>query len=600
MNRLKKYRLLFFILFLFSSSVIFAQIQDDEGKITDISAFCSAQKGFNLLGKFDVSWSNSGFTEKEFSVINQLGFNFVRLPLDFRTYTQYGNWDNFIESELLKIDKAVEWGIKYDVHVCINLHRAPGYCVNTTTLPASQQRDLWTDSVAQTAFVNHWKLFADRYKDVPPDKLSFNLVNEPSNVSEEVYVGVMKKAMDAIHAVTPNRVIFVDGMNYARDIILSLKGEPNIAQALHSYDPFQLTHYKAGWVNGSSDWPVPHWPMLWVSNYLYGPWKSEFKSPLVFQGNFPEGTQITVNVRQVSVESTLRIKGGSKIVYSKKFDCGPDLGDDFTQIVETQWGYQNISNKDFSVTLAEPAESLTFENASGDWMTVNSITITLDENSKTYYLSDGSWGKMQTAYIIDEDGNLKTQDGEDLLPFEDYGRNFSLAREHQIPIMIQEFGVHNQTPHDVTIAFLTDLSRFFREYEMGWALWNLTGSFGIFNSSRADCSYETYQGFKLDRAMLDALTKSGTVFSQGIPDNISFQLFPSPSKDEIYFVNEDFIGNTILQIWDLTGRLQKSFYWNLKPSEKVYINISELKSGIYILIVGNNGNLYSQKFVVKK
>jgi len=32
----------------------------------DLTAFCSTQKGFNLLGKFDVSWSNTGYTEKEF------------------------------------------------------------------------------------------------------------------------------------------------------------------------------------------------------------------------------------------------------------------------------------------------------------------------------------------------------------------------------------------------------------------------------------------------------------------------------------------------------------------------------------------------------
>jgi aryl-phospho-beta-D-glucosidase BglC (GH1 family) len=600
MNQLKICRLFFLILFFTISTVSSAQFQDDEGKITDISAFCSAQKGFNLLGKFDVSWSNSGFTEKEFRIINELGFNFVRLPLDFRTYTQYGNWDKFLETELVKIDKAVEWGIQYNVHVCINLHRAPGYCVNSTTLPVSQQLNLWTDSVAQTAFVNHWKMFANRYKDVPPDKLSFNLVNEPSNVSEEVYVRIMKKAMDTIHDVTPDRIIFVDGMNYARDIILSLKGEPNVAQSLHSYDPFQLTHYKAGWVNGSSNWPVPHWPMLWVSNYLYGPWKSEFKSPLVFQGNFPEGTEITVNVRQVSVESTLRIKAGNKVIYSKKFVCSAEKGDDFTQIVETQWGYQNISNKDFSVTLTEPGENLSFENASGDWMTINSITIKLGEDSKTYYLSDGSWGKMQETYTIDEAGNLKTTDGDDLLPFEDYRRNFTLAREHQIPVMIQEFGVHNQTPHDVTIAFLTDLSRFFREYEMGWALWNLTGSFGIFNSSRTDCSYETYQGYKLDRAMLDALTKSGITFSELRFQKNSLKIYPSPANNELFFISEEFNGNIQVQIRNISGRLVKNINLEQFGNGIARIDIAELKSGIYLISAEIAGRLFTSKFVVKK
>jgi aryl-phospho-beta-D-glucosidase BglC (GH1 family) len=132
-----------------------------------------------------------------------LGFNFVRLPLDYRTYTQAGNWDNFIELQVAKIDQAVVWGEQYNVHVCINLHRAPGYCVNSTTLPANQQLNLWTDSVAQKAFVKHWEYFANRYKNIPAERLSFNLVNEPSNVTEAVYVSVMKKAIDAIHKITP-------------------------------------------------------------------------------------------------------------------------------------------------------------------------------------------------------------------------------------------------------------------------------------------------------------------------------------------------------------------------------------------------------------
>ncbi len=85
----------------------------------------------------------------------------------------------FLENEVSKIDKVVEWGKKYGVHVCLNLHRAPGYCVNASSLPANQDIDLWTNPEAQEAFVNHWAYFANRYRDVPWEDLSFNLVNEP-------------------------------------------------------------------------------------------------------------------------------------------------------------------------------------------------------------------------------------------------------------------------------------------------------------------------------------------------------------------------------------------------------------------------------------
>ncbi len=251
--------------------------------VTDLVKFCAEKKGFNLLGKFSYPGSNKGFTEKEFSMIHDLGFNFVRLPLDYRTYTQAGNWDKFTETEVVKIDNAVQWGIKYDVHVSINLHRAPGYCVNPATLPINQQLNLWTDTIAQKAFINHWTFFANRYKDISPEKLSFNLVNEPSNVTEVVYVPIMKKAIQAIHTISPNRIVFVDGTEYGRLLIPALKDEPNVAQSIHCYDPFSLTHYKAEWVNGSMDMPVPAWPMLWISSYLYGSWKTEFKSPLVIE-----------------------------------------------------------------------------------------------------------------------------------------------------------------------------------------------------------------------------------------------------------------------------------------------------------------------------
>ena len=214
----------------------------------DLDLFSKNLKGFNLLGKFDVNWSNYGYSEEEFIIIHELGFNFARLPLDYRTYTQPGNWDVFLDDEVAQIDNAVEWGKKYDVHVCINLHRAPGYCVNPSSLPANQDLDLWTDPIAQEAFVNHWAYFANRYKDVPYEELSFNLVNEPEDMDEGAYVNVMQKAIRKIQSINPNRVIFVDGLNYGRKILSTLTNEKNIIQAIHVYDPMTLTHYKADWV----------------------------------------------------------------------------------------------------------------------------------------------------------------------------------------------------------------------------------------------------------------------------------------------------------------------------------------------------------------
>ena len=71
-------------------------------------------------------------------------------------------------------------------------------------------------------------------------------------------------------------------------------------------------------------------------------------------------------------------------IYSKYFKCSAEPGDDFTEVVNTQWGYQNISNKDFSISLESAASKISVENGAGDWMTINSISIVNGNDSTTY------------------------------------------------------------------------------------------------------------------------------------------------------------------------------------------------------------------------
>ncbi|MGE5395204.1 MAG: cellulase family glycosylhydrolase [Candidatus Saccharibacteria bacterium] len=566
--------------------------------VTDLFKFCSEQKGFNLLGMYDINWNINVFNETEFKMIHDLGFNFVRLPLDFRTYTKPGDWNTFYLTKVAEIDKAIQWGEKYGIHVCVNLHRAPGYCVNpTTTLPANQQLNLWTDAVAQDAFVNHWKFFANRYKDIPASRLSFNLVNEPGNVTSDVYVSVMRKAIDAIHQISPERIVFVDVVD--NGLILALKGEPNVAQSIHCYDPSSLTHYKAEWVNQGGNWTVPTWPILWISNYLFGPWKNDWKSPLVFQGNFAKGTEIIVNVHQVSMQSTLTIKAGIKSIMNKTFYCTKDLGTDFTTIVDQGWGFQNISDKDYTVILPEAATSISFENTAGDWMTLNSISIRQGTNLSKYTLSNNTWGIKQASYKIDESGKIMTLDGKDVLPFDSYRKNVAISKDNQIPFMVQEFGVYNKTPHDVTIGFLTDLSKFFRENNIGWALWNFTGSFGIINSDRTDVQYETYNGtYKLDREMLNALTQPATSAAVEFQLNESLAIYPLPAKEQLYVSSKELKGNTQFDIIDITGRIIRHFSVASTGSQAVCLDISGIRPNIYLLKASANGKTYTAKFLI--
>lgn len=212
-------------------------------------------RGFNLLEKFTLR-GNAPFKEEDFKWIAELGFNFVRLPTDYRCYTEADDWLKFKEANLREIDEAIAFGEKYGIHVCLNLHRAPGFCIN----PPEEPRNLWTDPVAQDAFVAHWAMFAKRYRHISPARLSFNLLNEPTKNTREQFLLVNRKAIEAIHAVDPRRLVIVDGNNVGRDPFVEFLSYSPVIQATRGYHPSSVSHYKANWVKGSDKWPEPRWP----------------------------------------------------------------------------------------------------------------------------------------------------------------------------------------------------------------------------------------------------------------------------------------------------------------------------------------------------
>jgi len=70
-----------------------------------------------------------------------------------------------------------------------------------------------------------------------------------------------------------------------------------------------------------------------------------------------------------------------------------------------------------------------------------------------------------------------------------------------------ECGCYNKTPHEVFLAWFTDVLDILTSNDIGFALWEFDGSFGILNSGRTDIEYEDWYGQKLDRKLLDLLMK---------------------------------------------------------------------------------------------
>jgi endoglucanase len=219
-------------------------------------------RGFNLLEKFTDS-HNAPFRESDFEWMAEWGFDFVRLPLSYRCWADVSDWLKLREDVLVEIDQAVEFGRKHGVHVNINFHRAPGYCVN----PPKEPLDLWSNEEVLRACAFHWSHFAKRYKGIPNTQVSFDLLNEPAIIPEETYVRVVKRLVEAIRAEDADRLIIADGLRWGREPVHGLV-DLGIGQSTRGYDPMQISHYKASWVR-SENWSEPTWPLKLSKNDVW-------------------------------------------------------------------------------------------------------------------------------------------------------------------------------------------------------------------------------------------------------------------------------------------------------------------------------------------
>jgi endoglucanase len=230
-------------------------------------------RGFNLQGRFPFPgrpYSGEAFDEFDFATMADWGFDFARLPLAYWAWGSRDDWSVIREEPLKQIDRAIDLGRRYQIHVNLSFHRIPGYCINGREL---EPADLFSGRAAEreralAAAVFHWRTFAQRYKGVASRQLSFDLINEPPKMRsyegylEERYVEIVKALVSAIREVDPDRLIFADGINIGQAPVMGLV-DLGLVQSTRGYLPKAVSHYTATWVPADEfeSLAVPTWPL---------------------------------------------------------------------------------------------------------------------------------------------------------------------------------------------------------------------------------------------------------------------------------------------------------------------------------------------------
>ncbi|MBK8575767.1 MAG: cellulase family glycosylhydrolase [Elusimicrobia bacterium] len=491
---------------------------------SSVKASTGRLRGFNVEGKYALEWSNSGYVQSDFDTIAEQGFNVVRLPLDYRCYTRKGDWTGFDEASLKQIDQAVAWCMARGIRVMLNIHRAPGFCIHDpdgipspAKVPENQRGSLWTDAASRKAFLDHWAMFARRYKRVPPGYLMFNLLNEPTGTDAPTYVGLMVEAAHRIREVRADRPVVVDGLNGGAGLdplLVEAALKESFILSKHCYEPFMLTHYHAPWIEGAKSWPVPVWPPIHLNSYLYGPnkQKDSAKRTLRISGTFPKGATVAIRVGQVSMDGRLELRADGKGILTKDFKQGPGQGEWKKALYSKQWKiYQNIYDREYSVQLKAAAKEIAFEYIQGDWLTFSEISVGLPgREKKVFSPSYMEWGKLQDSYFLSEDMKdlrvLKEDPNGNPLPDDPFALGeWIAASQRGVEVVIGEFGVYNRVPHDVSMALQEAKLKAFQDAGFSWCLWAFKGEFGPFDPKRQGIALDKYRGMAVDRDYLKIL-----------------------------------------------------------------------------------------------
>ncbi len=241
--------------------------------------------GFNFLWAYvwDADRTPRPADERALDFMSETGFNFVRIPTDYRFWIKDFRYFEPNKAIFAHYDSYLQACRSRGFHMSLNLHRGPGYCINRNDL---EKHNLWIDEIAQDAFVFQWENFARRYKGVPSEILSFDLLNEPANVGQygltrENHAAIMRRTVAAIRAIDPERAIVIDGLGGGHLAMPEL-ADLGVTHSGRGYQPMPVSHHKAQWWSGHATAPEPEYPgIVWEGRVwnreslreFYQPWR---------------------------------------------------------------------------------------------------------------------------------------------------------------------------------------------------------------------------------------------------------------------------------------------------------------------------------------
>ena len=219
-----------------------------------ILIFEGFQNGINLGGwisqfdKYDKAHFDSFITEKDIAYIASLGYDHVRVPVDYNVLEDEDG--NIIPSGFGYLENCRSWCEKHHLNMLIDLHECYGYSFDPLKKDMDRKKFFYDDAL-QERFLHLWSEIAVRFKDYP-DQVAFEPLNEV--VLEEVadaWNAVIAKYVTLMRSIVPEAYLVIGGVCYNNVLSVPLIKVPDtykIVFNFHCYEPMVFTHQGAYWV----------------------------------------------------------------------------------------------------------------------------------------------------------------------------------------------------------------------------------------------------------------------------------------------------------------------------------------------------------------
>jgi hypothetical protein len=207
--------------------------------------------GDQLYNRFFDRWLDVFFAEADAEFVASIGLNCLRLPVNYRHFEDDMAPFELKEEGFQVLDRAITRAAGRNIYSIIDLHAAPGFqnqhwhCDNPT-----HRSFFWDHRHFQDRVVHLWEAMARRYAD-NPWVAGYNPINEPNDLGGEVIGPFYERLHEAIRAIDPDRILFLEGNHYSRDFSMFDEIWPNTVYTAHHYP-------RNGWVDGGEYPGVTH------------------------------------------------------------------------------------------------------------------------------------------------------------------------------------------------------------------------------------------------------------------------------------------------------------------------------------------------------